>query len=369
VTPGEAGPPLRVGLIGYGLAGAVLHAPLIAAEPRLELTSVVTSNAERAARVQSEHPRARVLPTPDALWERATEHDVVVVAAPNREHVSLGLGALAAGLHLVVDKPVAPSSAGARLLRDTAVGRGLTAVPFHNRRWDGDALTLRGLLERGELGRVLRFESSFERWRPQVDAQRWRERADPGDAGGVLFDLGSHLIDQALWLFGPAELTHAEIRAERDGAAVDDDAFLALVHASGVRSHLHASLVTAQPGPRMRVLGSQAAWVKHGMDPQEAALRTGADPRASDFGREPAADFGLLGAASDALSETTADGRLKPTNGGPRPVETVPGRYLSFYTGLADAILAGAPSPVAFEDAIRGLELIESARLFSAARD
>jgi predicted dehydrogenase len=344
-------PPLRVGLIGYGLAGSAFHAPLIAAEPRLQLASVVTANPERAERVRSAHPGARVLPDAAALWETAADHDIVVVAAPNREHVPLGLAALEAGLQLVVDKPVAPSAAGARLLRDAAAERGLVAAPFHNRRWDGDILTLRALLADGALGRVLRFESSFERWRPQLDAERWRERPAPEDAGGVLFDLGPHLIDQALWLFGPAELVHAEVRCERPGARVDDDVFLALAHDSGVRSHLRASLVTAQPGPRMRVLGSEAAWVKPGVDPQEAALRAGADPRSPDFGRESPEQFGRLG------SETR----------GTAPVETKPGRYLAFYEDLADAVLTGAPSPVPFDDAIAGLELIEAARLRQAA--
>ncbi len=224
--------PLRVGLIGYGLAGSAFHAPLIAAEPRLRLASVVTASPERAQRVRAAYPDARVLPDAAALWEVAAEHDVVVVAAPNREHVPLGLAALEAGLHLVVDKPVAPTAAGARLLRDAAAERGLVAAPFHNRRWDGDALTLRALLADGALGRVLRFESSFERWRPRLDAERWRERPAPEDVGGVLYDLGPHLIDQALWLFGPAELVHAELRSERPGARVDDDVFLALAHAA-----------------------------------------------------------------------------------------------------------------------------------------
>jgi scyllo-inositol 2-dehydrogenase (NADP+) len=337
--------PLRVGLIGYGLAGSAFHAPLIAAEPRLELAAVVTGNAERAARVATDHPGARVVGDADALWALAGELDVAVVAAPNRQHVPLALAALDAGLHVVVDKPVAPSAARARELRDAAAARGLLAVPFHNRRWDGDALTLRALLDADALGPVLRFESRLERWRPEVDLTRTRELADPDDAGGVLFDLGTHLIDQALWLFGPATVAHAELRVARPGAQVDDDTFVALEHASGVRSHLWASLITAQPSPRMRVLGQRAAWVKEGVDVQEAALRGGADPRDPGFGRDAPERYGLLGAADDV-----------------RPVETRPGRYLAFYAGLADAIRAGAPPPVSLDDAIAGLEIIAAAR-------
>jgi predicted dehydrogenase len=344
--------PLRVGLIGFGLAGSAFHAPLIAAEPRLELRSVVTGDPQRADHVRARYPRARVLPDADALWSVAADHDAVVVAAPNREHVALGSAALERGLHLVVDKPVAPSAAGARLLRDAARSRGLVATAFHNRRWDGDVLTLRRLLEDDALGRVLRFESAFERWRPQVDSERWRERPDSEAAGGVLFDLGAHLIDQALWLFGPAELAHADVRVERPGAQVDDDACIGLVHDSGVRSCLRASLTTALPGPRMRVLGTRAGWVKWGLDPQEAALRAGTDPRAPGFGSDSPECFGRLGVEGDT----------------PVPIASEAGRYLSFYEGFAAAVLDGLLPPVALDDAIAGLELIEAARVFSRAR-
>ncbi len=343
--------PLRVGLIGFGLAGSAFHAPLIAAQPRLALASVVTGSPERAKRVQTAHPDARVLPDPDALWAVAGEHDVVVIAAPNAQHVPLGLAALEAGLHVVIDKPLAPSVAGARLLQDAAAAAGRLVVPFHNRRWDADALTLRGLLAQEAMGRVLRFESSMERWRPQVDPERWRERRDPDAAGGVLFDLGPHLIDQALWLFGPAGLLHADLSRGRPGAQVDDDATLVLAHESGVLSVLRASLVTALPGPRMRVLGSDAAWVKHGTDPQEAALRGGADPLEDGFGCEPPESFGQLG---DVDSGTT-------------PTPSEPGRYLAFYERLAGAVAGNEPAPVQLEDALAGLELIEAARLAVAA--
>jgi predicted dehydrogenase len=345
--------PLQVGLIGFGLAGSAFHAPLIAAQPRLELRSVVTGNAERAAQARAAYPHVRVLPDPDALWATAAEHDLVAIAAPNAQHVPLGLAALARGLHVVIDKPVAPSVAGARLLADAAAAVDRLAVPFHNRRWDADALTLRGLLARDAFGRVLRFESALERWRPQVDTGRWRERPAPEDAGGALFDLGSHLIDQALWLFGPAELLHADLLRARPGAQVDDDATLVLAHASGACSLLRASLATALPGPRMRVLGTEAGWLKHGIDPQEAALRSGGDPLEEGFGHEAPEAFGRLGDA----------------DAGTVPTPSEPGRYLAFYAGVAAAILDGEPPPVLLEDAIAGLELIEAARLAAAADD
>src|SRR5215213_9827877 len=177
--------PYRVGLVGYGLAGEFFHAPLVTATPGLELGSVVRS-------------RGRI----EDLW---ADHDLVVVATPNRTHVAIAVAALEAGLPVVVDKPLAATVADGHRLQDAAESRGLMLAVFHNRRWDGDFLTVRRLIEDGALGAVTRFESRFERWRPEIRSGAWREREAPEDAGGVLFDLGSHLIDQALLLFGPAE--------------------------------------------------------------------------------------------------------------------------------------------------------------------
>ena len=157
---------LQVALIGYGLAGATFHAPFIAATPGLRLATVVTSNAERAQAARARHPAVEILPTTEALWERAGDHELVVVAAHNRAHVPLGLAAVAAGLPVVIDKPVAPSVDAAERLAAAARAAGVPVVPYHNRRWDGDFLTVRRLLDAGELGEVLRYESRFERWRP-----------------------------------------------------------------------------------------------------------------------------------------------------------------------------------------------------------
>jgi scyllo-inositol 2-dehydrogenase (NADP+) len=194
---------------------------------------------------------------------------------------------------------------------------------------------------------VHRFESRFERWRP-APKPGWRELADPEEAGGILYDLGSHLIDQALSLFGPARRVYAELERRRDGAAVDDDAFVALSHHSGVRSHLWMSAVAAQPGPRLRVLGSRGAYVKWGMDVQEEALRGGARPGAG-WGEEPEPRWGTLGADEDV-----------------RPVPTEPGDYPAFYRGVAAALREGAPPPVDPADAVAALEVIEAARRSAA---
>lgn len=337
---------LRVALVGYGLAGAAFHAPLVAATPGLRLTAIVTASPERAARARREHPGAAVLDRAEPLFADPGDHDLLVVASPNRTHVPLAAAGLEAGLHVVVDKPLAPSVAEGRRLAALAHERGRLLTVFHNRRWDGDLLTLRRLLAEGALGRVHRFESRFERWRPEVAADAWRERAAPEEAGGVLFDLGSHLIDQAIVLFGEVADVYAEIDRRRPGASVDDDVFVALTHASGVRSHLWMSQAAPRPGPRLRVLGSAAAYEKWGLDVQEDALRAGARPDTTpDWGREPPERWGVLG-AGDRVA----------------PVETEPGDYRRFYEGVVAALRDGAPPPVPVEDAIAVLEVIERAR-------
>jgi predicted dehydrogenase len=296
-----------------------------------------------------EHPEARVLARAEELWDKASEHDLAVVATPNRTHVPLAEAALRVGLPVVVDKPLAPSAEGGRRLVELADERGLLLTVFHNRRWDGDFLTVRSLLENEALGRVLRFESRFERWRPELKDGVWRELGSPEEAGGVLFDLGTHLIDQALLLFGMPSQVYAEVERRRPGAEVDDDVFVALTHSSGVRSHLWASQVAALVGPRMRMLGSEAGYVKWGLDGQEAALRDGVRPGESGWGQEPPEGWGVLGAGNDL-----------------RPVETERGDYARFYAAVAAALRDGSPPPVEPDEAIAVLEVIEAA--FQSAR-
>ncbi|MBV9772367.1 MAG: Gfo/Idh/MocA family oxidoreductase, partial [Gemmatimonadetes bacterium] len=269
-------------------------------------------------------------------------------ASPNRTHVPLARAALEAGLAVVVDKPLAATAAEGRALVDEAERRGLLLSVFQNRRWDGDFLTVRRLLAGGALGEVFRFESRFERWRP-TPKQGWRESGDPAEAGGTLYDLGSHLVDQARVLFGPVRRVYAEVERRRPGVAVDDEAFLALEHASGVRSHLWMSATAAEHGTRMRVLGTRAAYLKGGLDVQEQALRDGVRPGDPGWGEEPAERWGRVG-ADDAWT----------------PVPTERGAYEEYYAGVARALREGGPPPVDPRDAVAGLEVIEAAR-WSAA--
>ncbi|MGW0734114.1 Gfo/Idh/MocA family oxidoreductase [Streptomyces sp. NPDC002851] len=357
MTSVSAPAPLRVGLVGYGLAGSVFHAPLIAATEGLVLDTVVTSNPERQAQARAEHGDGlRYVATPDELWGRADELGLIVIASPNKTHVPLATAALEAGLPVVVDKPVAGTAAEARALADLADKRGLLLSVFQNRRWDNDFRTLQKLLDDGELGEVQRFESRFERWRPQPKGG-WRESGDPEEIGGLLYDLGSHVVDQALVLFGPAVRVYAESDVRRPGAEADDDTFIAITHENGVRSHLYVSATAAQLGPRFRVLGSTAGYVKYGLDPQEAALREGLRPRAhaATWGLEPEPLWGRVGSGES------------PLTGGGRPEPTLPGDYPAYYAAVAAALRGTAPNPVPAREAAAALEVLEAAR--RSARD
>lgn len=336
---------VRVAVVGFGLGGAVFHAPLVSSTPGMRLASVVTSNPERRARAEREYPDARVLDGAERLWDLAGEHDLVVITTPNRWHAPLALAALDAGLAVVVDKPFAPSVPEARRVVDAAAERGLLLSVFQNRRWDGDFLTVRRLVSEGALGQITRFESRYERWRPELDPSRWRELGAVEEGGGLLFDLGSHLVDQAIQLFGRPTHVFAEVERRRQGAQADDDAFVALAHPGGVRAHLWMSHVAALTGPRFRILGSSGAFEKHGMDVQEEALAAGARPGDPDWGREPPEIWGRLSSGDEV-----------------RAVETEPGAYERFYEAIDASLRTGAPPPVDPEDSIGVLEVLEAAR-------
>ncbi|MEN3315432.1 MAG: scyllo-inositol 2-dehydrogenase [Acidimicrobiaceae bacterium] len=349
-----AADPVRVALVGYGLAGETFHAPLIGATEGIELAAVVTSDADRRRRAGRAHPAAERLGDVASLWTSASHLgiELVVVAAPNRAHVPLAMDALGAGLSVVVDKPFAATAADARRVAAEAERRGLVLSVFHNRRWDGDFLTVQRLVDAGTLGEVWRFESRYERWRPRRQVEAWRERADPADAGGLLFDLGSHLIDQAVLLFGPPRTVYAELERRRTGAEVDDDVFVALDHRGGVRSHLWASSVASRPAPRFRVLGSRQGYEVWGMDPQEEALKNGERPDRPGvpWGVVPRPRWGTVGAGDDVEA-----------------VPTEPGDYRHFYRGMVAALRGGAPPPVTAGQAVVTMDVIEAARRSAAA--
>lgn len=332
----------RIGLIGYGVAGASFHAPIIDATDGLTLAAVVTRDPVRAQAATERYPGVEVVGEVAELW--SLELDAVTIATPNHTHATLALDACEHGVSAVVDKPVATSSADAEALVAAFDEAGLLLTVYLNRRWDGDFCTVRHLVDSGSLGRVARFESRFERWRPQV-ASTWKETATAGQGGGILYDLGPHLIDQALTLFGPVDDVYAEVDTTRDGATNPDDVFLALHHASGVRSHLWLSAVAGDLGPRFRVLGTEGAYVVWGMDPQEAALRAGARcDVAEGWGRYDEAAWGARVAGAERVA-----------------VPTAPGNYPAFYREWALALDGTGSVPVDPADAIAGLRIIEVA--------
>jgi scyllo-inositol 2-dehydrogenase (NADP+) len=343
---------LRGAVIGYGLAGSIFHAPLITSTPGLTVSTVVTGNPKRQAEAGRTHPDARVVSDPEEVFERPGEHDFVVVATPNDVHVPLARQALDAGLPVVVDKPLAPTAAEARSLVEHAEELEVLLTVFHNRRWDSEQLTLRRLLDQRRLGEVLRYDSRLERWRPALsESDAWREASAPEAGGGLLLDLGTHLVDQAVVLFGGVRRVYAELDSRRGGAA-DDDAFLALEHTSGPRSHLWASVLAASPGPRLRVLGDRAAYMVTDVDGQEDALRAGARPGDGErWGEEPEERWGRL--ITEKQTEAIASER---------------GDWPAFYAGLERSLRGRSPLPVDPWDAVAGLEIIDAARR-SAATD
>jgi scyllo-inositol 2-dehydrogenase (NADP+) len=340
---------LRVGLIGYGLGGSAFHAPLVAATPGLRLAAVVTRDAGRRAEVQRRYPDARVVDDVAALWSMVDALDLVVVTSPNVTHVPYARTALEAGLHVVVDKPFAATAEEARTIGALAERVSRLAVPFQNRRWDGDFLTVQRLLREGTLGSIHRFESRFERLRATVKPG-WTQPGAAERCEGIVYDIGSHLVDQALHLFGPVIEVYAELAHRHPDVVVEDEAFLSLLHAGGVRTHLYMSAAAAQPGARFSVWGSRAAYVKHGLDGQEAALRAGSIPSGDEWGAEPREQWGTVGAGSEI--------HLQPTEHG---------AYPAFYAGVEQAIRGVAPPPVRVSDAAAYLDVIAAAHRSSRA--
>lgn len=324
----------NVALVGYGYAGKTFHAPLIAAEPRLRLAAVVSRDATK---VHADFPGMRVEPDIAAVLADPAI-DLVVIATPNDSHAPLAHAAIDSGKAVVVDKPLALTLTQARAIADHAAQRGTMLSVFHNRRWDGDFLTVRRLIGAGQIGRVAHFESHFDRFRPQV-RNRWRE--NPGPGSGVWADLGPHLVDQALCLFGRPDRVMASLGTLREGARTDDWAHVVLEYPH-LRCVLHAGMLVAGGWARFTVHGTTGSIVSHGLDPQEAQLASGLRPGRENWGRI-AARLDLFGA--DGEAET---------------LEVDAGDYPQFYGRMA-AALAGGPPPVELAEALCVMEVVEAA--------
>ncbi|MEO7687961.1 MAG: oxidoreductase [Sphingomonas sp.] len=334
---------INVGVIGYGLAGASFHAPLVAAVDRLKLAAIVTSRSDQVAR---DHPGVAVVASAEALIADPGI-DLIVIATPNDLHAPLAHAALAAGKHVVIDKPFALNPGAAADLMTVAKARGRVLSVFHNRRWDSDFLTVQQVLQGGALGEVMLAELRWDRFRPAIK-QGWRE-ASVEEGGGMLADLGPHLIDQALCLFGSPERLTADLAAQRAGVVVDDY-FELVLHYGKRRVILSGSTLIAAARPRFALHGSLGSFVKYGLDPQEPFLRAGGKAGDSGYGEEPAATYAMLTIGEHA----------------PEVVPSARGDWRLYYEGVADAILDGAPPPVDPADALAGLELIALARRSAA---
>ena len=332
--------PLRVVLLGYGLAGRVFHAPLIGAEPDLELIGVVTSDPERQAQARADLPGVAILDTAEQAW--ASGADVAVVATANSAHVPQATAALKAGMHVVVDKPLAGSASEAQALIDLATAKGRQLHVFQNRRWDSEILTARRAIDEGLVGIPHRLESRFERWRPTPKGG-WREEGPAADLPGLLYDLGAHLIDQALHLLGPVQRVFASVRRVRPGMTADDDTQVVLEHVSGAVSILSVSSASAFTGPRLRLLGTGGGLWIDSLDTQEDALRAGRTPGDADWGAE----------ADDALIVTGTES--------PQSIARARGDWPAYYRGVAASLRGEAPPPVDPRDVVQDLRVIEAA--------
>ena len=335
---------INVGLVGYGLAGRVFHAPLIDAVHGLRLHTIVQRRGDDAGDRYRGATIARDFS--DLLEETAVS--VVVIATPNPSHFDLARRALLAGKHVVVDKPFTVTSNEARRLIDLAREQQRILTVFQNRRWEGDFRTIRRLIEEDRFGRIVYFEARFDRFRDKPKPNAWRETDRAGS--GILYDLGSHLIDQSTLLFGRPERVTGDVRQERDFGA-SDDAFEIWLHYPRMRVALHAGMLVRERTPRFTVRGTSASFTKFGLDPQERALAAGQSPRDAGWGREPREQWGVL------LTER-----------GEETIETLPGAYQMFYENLRDAIIRGAPLEVRADDARLTIEIIEAAARSSQER-
>jgi len=327
---------IRVGLIGYGYASKTFHAPLIVGTPGMTLAAVSSSDASK---VHADWPNVTVVSDPKQLFNDPSL-DLIVIPTPNDTHFPLARAAMEAGKHVVVDKPFTVTLSQARELEAMAKSRGLVLSVFHNRRWDSDFLTLKGLIAEGKLGEVSYFESHFDRYRPQV-RNRWREQAGPGS--GIWYDLGPHLIDQALVLFGvPVSITvdMAQLRPD----AQTTDYFHAVLTYPQRRVVLHSTMLAAAESARYIVHGTRGSYVKFGLDPQEDRLKAGERPPLEDWGYDMR-DGVLTLAVGDELDAQT--------------LLTVPGNYPAYYAGIRDALNGQGENPVPASQAIRVMELIE----------
>ena len=329
---------MRVGIFGYGLAARVFHAPL-AKLAGFDIVAIQTGNSERIAQANSDFPSAAICSNAKELLSHNL--DLVIVASINTAHEANAKAAIDAGVAVVVDKPMATTLAGTRELFNYAESKNVPITVFFNRLWDSDTLTIKDLLaNKPELiGKPFRFDGRFERFRPDLNAQSWREQLTPQQGGGLLLDLQSHLISTAIDCFGPAQLKYANVNSVR--GASDDDVLLVLEHENGVVSSLAASAISGAPGPRARLLGDKGAVLIQELDPQEGLLRAG------EYENGNKASKAILHQGEKA-----------------EEIESIPGNYLAFYQDVFNFLSGNGQLPVSKLLALQVAEIIDQARNF-----
>jgi len=334
---------IEVGLIGFGLAGRAFHAPVIRAVPGLHLAAILQRSGTEAA---EKHPDVRIVRTLDELLAMH-EIRLIVIATPNETHYALARQCLEAGRNVVVDKPFTVTLEEAASLVQLAKSAGRLITVYQNRRYDGDFQAIRQLVAAGTLGRIVRFETSYDRYRPQLKPGAWREKQRPGS--GILFDIAPHLIDHALVLFGLPEAVTADVRIEREGAVADDAFDIMLHYPEGMRAVLRSSILAAAPRPRFVLLGTQGSFVKQSFDPQENNLRRGLIPTDTAWGAEPEENWGVLTVPSgDTFTQQS--------------VPSAACDYRDYYANVRDAILGAATLAVTPQYALDVMRVLELAR-------
>jgi len=333
---------IQTGVVGFGLSGRVFHAPFIETHPGFNLHTVVTSGND-AAKI---YPNAQIAKSFSELISNPSI-DLVAICTPHQHHTQQACAALEAGKHVIIEKPVAMSSTDIQTIMAAAKAAGRMVFPYHNRRWDGDFLTLRHLISEGYLGEILDFESHFDRYSPELNRAEWRYNRE--DGGGTLYDLGPHLIDQAVCLFGAPQAVWCLLHRQRAESKVADSFDLKLIY-PGLTATLRAGVFVRETGPRFQVHGKLGSFIKYGLDVQEGLLKKGKMPVGKNFGDEPKKQHGLL---HSVANEKTI--RLK--------YATIPGYYMGFYENVYDVLTGNKEPEVKIEDALLTLRIIEAAQV------
>ncbi len=339
---------IKVGLIGYGMAGQVFHAPLIASNPNFELTTVVERSSEKA---RKKYPWATIVKNIDEALQNK-DIDLIVIATPNTTHYDLGKRALLANKHVIIDKPFTVTSTEAQELIDISVKKGKIISVFQNRRWDGDFLTVKKIVEQNLLGRLVEYESHYDRYVNFIRDNPWKESGDKGN--GLLYDLGSHLIDQAQVLFGLPNSVYADMGARRDGGKIIDH-FEMILYYDVIKVILRSGLLVREAGARFTLHGTEGSFVKYGLDPQEEMLKRGEQPLSLDWGKDSIELWGKLNTQMKGEHSITTR-------------ETENGNYPAYYENIFDAITGKGRIIVKPEEGRDTIRLIEAAILSASTK-